>query len=50
MILLLLPLPLSSTSRSCCRQLMTDVDFLYTANPKNDPNATPIYEVRAVCE
>ena len=25
--------------------LMTDVDFLYTANPKTDPNAKPIYEV-----
>ena len=25
--------------------LMTDVDFLYTANPKIDPNAQPIYEV-----
>lgn len=26
--------------------LMTDVDFLYTANPNTDPTATPIYEVR----
>ncbi|KAG1659378.1 hypothetical protein FOA52_007841 [Chlamydomonas sp. UWO 241] len=25
--------------------LMTDVDALYTANPKSDPNAQPIYEV-----
>lgn len=25
--------------------LMTDVDFLYTSNPKNDPSAQPIYEV-----
>jgi len=25
--------------------LATDVDFLYTANPKEDPNATPIYAV-----
>ena len=25
--------------------LMTDVDYLYTSNPKNDPNARPIYEV-----
>jgi glutamate 5-kinase len=26
--------------------LMTDVDCLYSANPKIDPTATPIYEVR----
>ena len=26
--------------------LMTDVDYLYTANPKIDTNAQPIYEVR----
>ena len=26
--------------------LMTDVDHLYTANPKSNPDATPIYEVR----
>jgi len=25
--------------------LMTDVDSLYTSNPKHDPNAQPIYEV-----
>jgi glutamate 5-kinase len=25
--------------------LMTDVDFLYTSNPKTDPTAVPIYEV-----
>jgi len=25
---------------------MTDVDYLFTANPKSDPNAKPIYEVR----
>ncbi len=37
--------PPSSPSSSPFSQLMTDVDFLYTANPKNDPNATPIYEV-----
>ncbi|GAX75186.1 hypothetical protein CEUSTIGMA_g2630.t1 [Chlamydomonas eustigma] len=28
--------------------LMTDVDYLYTSNPKNDPNAKPIYEVCAI--
>ena len=27
--------------------LLTDVDYLYTANPRNDPTATPI-EVRLV--
>ena len=26
--------------------LMTDVDFLYTSNPKSDPDARPIYEVK----
>jgi glutamate 5-kinase len=25
--------------------LMTDVDYLYTSNPKTDPKAKPIYEV-----
>lgn len=25
--------------------LMTDVDYLFTANPKSDPNAKPIFEV-----
>ncbi|KAG2450762.1 hypothetical protein HYH02_004599 [Chlamydomonas schloesseri] len=28
--------------------LLTDVDCLYTANPKDDPNATPIYEVEDI--
>ena len=25
--------------------LLTDVDYVYTANPNIDPTATPIYEV-----
>ncbi|GFR48556.1 hypothetical protein Agub_g10455 [Astrephomene gubernaculifera] len=28
--------------------LLTDVDCLYTANPKDDPTATPIYEVEDI--
>eukprot|EP00199_Chlamydomonas_sp_CCMP681_P000607 CAMPEP_0119103234 /NCGR_PEP_ID=MMETSP1180-20130426/1718_1 /TAXON_ID=3052 ORGANISM="Chlamydomonas cf sp, Strain CCMP681" /NCGR_SAMPLE_ID=MMETSP1180 /ASSEMBLY_ACC=CAM_ASM_000741 /LENGTH=461 /DNA_ID=CAMNT_0007087685 /DNA_START=29 /DNA_END=1414 /DNA_ORIENTATION=+ len=28
--------------------LLTDVDCLYTANPREDPNATPIYEVEDI--
>eukprot|EP00955_Chlamydomonas_euryale_P008837 94375-Chlamydomonas_euryale.AAC.1 len=28
---------------------MTDVDALYSANPKDDPTAVPIYEVRGAC-
>jgi glutamate 5-kinase len=28
--------------------LLTDVDCLYTANPKDDPNATPIHEVEDI--
>ncbi len=28
--------------------LLTDVDCLYTANPKDDPSATPIYEVEDI--
>jgi glutamate 5-kinase len=28
--------------------LMTDVDCLYTSNPKDDPNAKPIYEVEDI--
>ncbi|GIL76458.1 hypothetical protein Vretimale_5990 [Volvox reticuliferus] len=28
--------------------LLTDVDCLYTANPKDDPNAVPIYEIEDI--